>query len=120
MTKNLRKQIMMRSKLRNNYNKNRNYEDRCKYKRQRNLRLNLLQKTKKNFYKALDEKQVSDSRTFWTNVKPIFSDKGINSSKTTLVEKHAIVVDGEKIANIMNNYFINITKNLNKNKVNIG
>ena len=120
MTKNLRKQIMMRSKLRNNYNKNRNYEDRCKYKRQRNLRLNLLQKTKKNFYKALDEKQVSDSRTFWTNVKSIFSDKGINSSKTTLVEKHAIVVDGEKIANIMNNYFINITKNLNKNKVNIG
>ena len=27
MTKNLRKQIMVRSKLRNNYNKNRNYEN---------------------------------------------------------------------------------------------
>ena len=77
------------------------------------LVLNLLRKTKKNFYKALDEKQVSDSKTFWTNVRPVFSDKSINSSKITLVEKHAIVVDGEKIANIMNNYFINITKNLN-------
>ena len=120
MTKNLRKQIMVRSKLRNNYNKNRDYEDWCKYKCQRNLCLNLLRKTKKNFCKALDEKQVSDSKTFWTNVKPVFSDKSINSSKITLVEKHAIVVDGEKIANIMNNYFINITKNLNKNKVNIG
>ena len=113
MTENLRKQIMVRSKLRNNYNKNRDYEDWCKYKCQRNLCLNLLRKTKKNFYKALDEKQVSDSKTFWTNVKPVFSDKSINSSKITLVEKHAIVVDGEKIANIMNNYFINITKNLN-------
>ena len=29
------------------------------------------------------------------------------------MEKNAIVVDEEKIANIMNNYFINITKNLN-------
>ena len=30
MTKNLRKQIMVRSKLRNNYNENRNYENWCK------------------------------------------------------------------------------------------
>ena len=69
MTKNLRKQIMVQSKLRNNYNKKRNYENWCKYKRQRNLCLNLLQKTKKNFHKALDEKQVSDSKTFWKNIK---------------------------------------------------
>ena len=62
MAKNLRKQIMVRSKLGNNYNKNRNYENWCK--RQRNLCLNLLRKTKKNFHKALDEKQVSDSKTF--------------------------------------------------------
>ena len=53
------------------------------------LVLNLLRKTKKNFYKALDEKQVSDSKT-WKNVKPFFSDKGVNSSKITLVEKNAI------------------------------
>ena len=38
--------------------------------------------------------------------------------------KNAILVDEEKIANIINNYFINITKNLNlkpldKNKVDI-
>ena len=88
------------------------------------LVLNLLRKTKKNFYKALDEKQVSDSKT-WKNVKPFFSDKSINSSKITLAEKNAIVVEEEKIAtNIINNYFINITKNLNlkpldKNKVDI-
>ena len=108
---------MVRSKLRNNYNKN-------KYKRQRNLCLNLLRKTKKNFYKALDEKQVSDSKTFWKNLKPFFSDKGLNSSKITLVEQNAVVVDEEKIANIMDNYFINIAKNLNlkpldKNKFDI-
>ena len=37
MTKDLRKQIMVQSKLRNIFNKNRNYENWCKYKRQRNL-----------------------------------------------------------------------------------
>ena len=83
-----------------------------------NLCLNLLWKTKKNFYKALDENQVSDSKTFWKNVKPFFRDKGVNSSKITLDEKNAIVVDEEKIANIMNNYFTNITKNLNLKPLN--
>ena len=32
MTKNLRKEIMKRSKLKNNFNKNRNHENWCKYK----------------------------------------------------------------------------------------
>ena len=110
MTKDLRKQIMVRSKLRNIFNKNRNYENWCKYKRQRNLCLNLLRKTKKSFYKNLDEKQVSDNKVFWKNVKPFFSDKGVNSSKITLVEKNSIIVDENKIANIMNKYFIILLK----------
>ena len=77
----------MRSKIRNNYNKNRNYENWCKYKREHNLCLNLLRKAKKNFYKALDEKQVSDRKTFWKNVKSFFSEKGVNSTKINSVEK---------------------------------
>ena len=78
---------MVRSKIRNNYNKNRNYENWCKYKREHNLCLNLLRKAKKNFYKALDEKQVSDRKTFWKNVKSFFSEKGVNSTKINSVEK---------------------------------
>ena len=42
MTKGLRKQIMVRSKLRNIFNKNQNYENWCKYKCQRNHCPNLL------------------------------------------------------------------------------
>ena len=87
VTKNLRKQIMVRSKLRNDYNKNRNYENWCKCKRQRSLYLYLLGKTKKNFYKELDEKQISDSKTLWKNVKLFFHDKGVNSLKISSIEK---------------------------------
>ena len=75
-------------------------------------------RTKKSFYKILDEKRVSDNKVFWKKVKPSFSDKGVNSSKITLVEKNSIIVDEKKIANIMNNYFINITKTLNLKTLN--
>ena len=51
-------------------------------------------------------------------VKPSFSDKGVNSSKITLVEKNSITVDEKKFANIMNNYFINITKTLSLKTLN--
>ena len=57
-------------------------------------------------------------------MKPFFSDKVINFSKITLVEKNSIMVDENKFVNIMNNYFINITKTLslktlNKSQINI-
>ena len=55
---------------------------------------------------------------FWKKVKPSFSDKGVNSSKITLVEKNSIIVDEKKIANIMNNDFINITKTLSLKTLN--
>ena len=47
VTKDLRKQIMVRSKFRNIFNKNRNYENCCKHKRRRNLCLNLSKKKQK-------------------------------------------------------------------------
>ena len=110
---------MARSKLRNIFNKNRNNENWYKYKRQHNLCLNLFTKYKKNsFYKNYDEKQVSDKKVFWEKEKPSFSDKGVNYSKITLVEKNWSIVDEKKITNIMNNYFINVTKALNLKTLN--
>ena len=38
--------------------------------------------------------------------------KGSNSSKITLVEEDNIISDEEEIANIMNNYFVNVAKTL--------
>ena len=60
-------------------------------------------------------KQVSDNKLFWKSIKPFFSDKASNSSKITLVEENNIS-DEEETANIMNNYFINVTKTLNLKK----
>ena len=76
MTKELRKEIMKRLKLRNKFNKNRNHENWCNFKFQRNYWVRLLKKTKKQYYENLSVKNVMDNQIFWKTVKPYFSDKG--------------------------------------------
>ena len=49
MTKEIRKEIMLRSALKNRYNKERNHINWCNFKRQRNRCLNNLRKTQKGY-----------------------------------------------------------------------
>ena len=55
---------------------------------------------------------ITANKKFWKTIRPYFSDKGYNQTKITIVEKDSIITDEKKIATLMNNYFINITKNL--------
>ena len=112
MTKELRKAIMKRSQLKSRYNKNRNYENWFLYKKQRNFCVSLLRKTKRNYFKNVKMQDITDNKKFWKTIQPYFSDKGYNQTKITIVEKDSIITDEKKIATLMNNYFINITKNL--------
>ena len=112
MTKELRKAIMKRSQLKNRYNKNKNYENWCLCKRQRIFCVSLLRKTKSNYFKNVKMQDITDNKKSWKTIRPYFSDKGYNQIKITIVEKYSIITDEKKIATLMNNYFINITKNL--------
>ena len=112
MTKELRKAIMKRSQLKNRYNKNHNYENWYLYKKQRNFCVSLLRKTKRNYFKNVKIQDITDNKKFWKTIRPYFSDKGYNQTKITIVEKDSIITDEKKIATLMNNYFINVTKNL--------
>ena len=87
------------------------YENWCRCKRQRNLSVNLLRKTKKK-PNYLNEKKISDKRTFQKEIKPFFSDKGSMSKKLMLDEKDKIVRKDKNVAEIMTNYFINTIKTL--------
>ena len=118
MTKEKRKEIMLPSKLKNKFNKERNHLNWCNYKRRRNRCLSILRKTKKGYFNSLHIKQVSDNKLFWKSVKPFFSDKESNSSKITLVEENNIINDKEEIANLMNNYFILYNNYFRRNGVN--
>ena len=47
------------------------------YKKQRNFCSYLLTKEKKKYFNNLDMKIFEDNKTFWQQVKPIFSEKKI-------------------------------------------
>ena len=82
-------------------------------KKQRNYCLSLLRKTKKAYFEKLNIKEIGYNKTFWKTVRPNFSDKDNKSSKITLVENNIVIADKKRVSELMNKYFINITKNLN-------
>ena len=55
---------------------------------------------------------LSDNKKFWKTIKPYFSNKGLNSNRLFLKEKGNPVSNEKQLATIMNNFFINITKDL--------
>ena len=86
MTKDLHKVIMKRSKLRNKFLKSRNLADRKHYASQRNLCKKLLKNTKITYFNNLDIRKVTNNRTFWKTVIPLFSNKFSKSEKINLTE----------------------------------
>ena len=55
---------------------------------------------------------MTDNEKFWKIIKPFCSNKGLNSNKLMLREKGVVVADEKALANLMNNYFVNITADL--------
>ena len=65
ITKNLSKEIMKKSKLQNNFLKNKTHENRLYvYTKQRNYCLLLLKKSKKLFFENLHEKKLQAASFF--------------------------------------------------------
>ena len=75
MNKILSKAIMLRSSLRNKYNKSSTPNNLRAYKTQRNKCVNLVKSVKKKYYSNLDTKIFKDNKKFWNSLKPLFSDK---------------------------------------------
>ena len=91
MTKDLSKNIMKRSRLRNKYLNNNNEENGKLYAQQRNYCVSLLRKTKKVYYENLDERNVSDNKIFWKTVKPSLSEKFNARERISLIKNGEIV-----------------------------
>ena len=112
MTKELRKEMMHRKRFLNKYNKDKTVESLVAYKWQRNMCVKILRKAKYNYYQNLDLKNLTDNRKFWKTVKPVFTDKVQVSQSITHIENGEMVTNDLKIAEIFNNYFADITKDL--------
>ena len=75
MNKTLSKAFMLRAKLKNKYKQKPTELNHLSYKKQRNYCVNLLNKVKKEYYTNLDLSIFKDNKTFWKNIRPLFSEK---------------------------------------------
>ena len=66
---------MTRTRLLNKYRKDNSAGNLSHYKRQRNLCVKLLRKSKKIFCNNLNVNTISNNRKFWQTIKPDFTDK---------------------------------------------
>ena len=114
MNRTLRKAIMTRSKLKRRYNWYLiNFEN---YKEQRNICVNLLRKSKKQYFKNIDVKNVTDNKKFWKTMTPKFSNKCKTTIIIILIENEKILLDNKVLANTFNNYFTDVTNCLGLKK----
>ena len=58
-------------------------------------------------------RKISDNRKFWKTIKPLFSNKGLNSKKVMLKENNKLITE---LATVMNTFFVNITDSLDLKK----
>ena len=112
MTKQLRKMIMNRSRYKNTFFKSKTIENWEIYRKARNECVKLTKKVKREYFQNLNIGSIIDSKKFWKTVKPHFSNKDKQHAKIILVEKDEIISDNNKVAEIMNDYFVNTKKNI--------
>ena len=110
VTKELRKAIMKRSRLKNIANKSKLDSDLSLYKTQRNLVVKMNKELKQRFFETISTED--SKKSLWNICKPYFSNSGLEE-KIVLLQKGTIVSDEEKVANIFNQFYRDITKNLN-------
>ena len=93
MNKQLRKAIMTRTRLLNKYRKDNSAGNLFVYKRQRNLCVKLLRKSKKVSYNNLNVKRITDNRKFRQTIKPNFTDKTLKDERITLVDADKVITE---------------------------
>ena len=112
MSRAVSKEITTRTRLRNNFLKDRSEENKRTYSKQRNYCVSLLRKSKSEYFGNLNEKKISDNKTFSKTIKPFLSDKITSTQKITLIEKEKIIMGDDNTAEVLNTFFSNIASNL--------
>ena len=112
MNKFLRKAIAIRSRLKNKANKSGLDTDIENYKRQRNFVVALNRKAQKSYFSKLNPSSIQTSKSFFQTFKPYFSNKYTCAEKLLLLENGGIVSNDKTIAECFNDYFVNITHDL--------
>ena len=117
MNKALSKKVMTRTRLRNIFLKDRKEENKRKYSKQCIYCVPLLQKSMSKYFGDLNEKKISDNKTFWKTIKPFLLDKVTSTQKISFIDREEIIMDNDNSTEILNTFFFNIVSTLRSNDV---
>ena len=106
---------LSQNKYRNKYRTEDNWAN---YKKQRYFCVNLLRKTKTEYFEKLNVKYLPKNRKFWKTIKAFCSNKGLTSNKLMLKENNRIITEEKELATPMHTLLVNITKSLDIKKDN--
>ena len=87
---------MKRSRLRNRFSKTKSDIYSIAYNKQHNLCVSLIRQEKKNFFNNISTRNITENKTFWKTVKPLFTDKIKTKSRITLIEKKVASREGKE------------------------
>ena len=105
MNKEIHKAIMVRSRLRNKFLKERTAFSREAYNKQRNYCVKLIRESKIKYFGNLNVKDITDNKNFWKTVGSNFCSKKPINENISLWEKNRLIIDEKSIAKVFYDYF---------------
>ena len=68
---------------------------------------------KQKYYESFDISKITDNKTFWKTISPLFSNKSyLNNSRIILLENGDTLSEESKVADTFNEFFSNAFKEL--------
>ena len=83
-------------------------------KTQRNFYKQLLKTTKKSYFDTLYTKTITDNKTFWKNILPLFTQKKSKGKQNILIEKQNVISNDKELCSAFKDFFANVMSNLNR------
>ena len=96
---------MKRYEFESKHLKNRTIDNKTKLKKQNNFCSKLYKKERKQCYSDLELNKTTDNKLFWKTIKPLPSDRCIQSSSISLVGNDNVISDDSEFPKIFSSYF---------------
>ena len=113
MNKELSKEIMARSKLRNKFNTHKTKTNWKNYTKQCIKCTHICREAVRLHFSKLYKNGVISDKKFWSTIKPFMNNKGCHDNNNfMLYERGNIVKDEVEVFGILNNFYINIVRHI--------
>ena len=113
MTKELRKAIINRSRLKKRYQDWPSRENFKNWKKLKNKCNKLCRKAKKNHFRNITESNLNSNNKFWQFVKPFLTNKRVFGTDFISIKKYNQFIDNEiELVEMFNSHYINVVENM--------